>query len=167
MLSVFDQRPILPATGGRRTGLFAGDKSGFGGPTTAGLDPPVLFITGALMWWNRVIRPRKTRWADQSSALKTRPQSWNPMSGARISLHPEGVCTIASARITQSSCRPPQACRTPCASSRHLATSIRLSHPSACACSGKAIALAGWRHGQGCRLKYDQRRRPEPLFQVT
>lgn len=27
----------------------------------AGLIPPVLFITGALMWWNRVIRPRPIR----------------------------------------------------------------------------------------------------------
>ena len=32
MLSVFDHSPILPASGGRSTGLLAGDKSGLGVP---------------------------------------------------------------------------------------------------------------------------------------
>jgi uncharacterized iron-regulated membrane protein len=29
-----------------------------------GLVPPVMFVTGAVMWWNRVIRPAARRSAD-------------------------------------------------------------------------------------------------------
>jgi len=36
----------------------------------AGLVPPVLFVTGAVMWWNRVLRPMLTRRSDASTASR-------------------------------------------------------------------------------------------------
>jgi len=40
--------------------------------TIFGLMPAVLFVTGALMWWNRVLRPwLRARWMDQAEAQPT------------------------------------------------------------------------------------------------
>ena len=36
----------------------------------AGLVPPVLFVTGALMWWNRAIRPRMIRRANAGASVQ-------------------------------------------------------------------------------------------------
>ena len=40
--------------------------------TVMGLIPPALFVTGALMWWNRVLRPAASR---QISSVRLRPDA--------------------------------------------------------------------------------------------
>jgi uncharacterized iron-regulated membrane protein len=39
--------------------------------TFMGLIPPALFVTGALMWWNRVLRPARSALKQPSSVRHT------------------------------------------------------------------------------------------------
>ena len=47
-----------------------------------GLAPPLLFVTGAVMWWNRVLRERRGRWFAPSRARAQR-SAHDPMPRAR------------------------------------------------------------------------------------
>ena len=66
-LEPFDEENFAPRVGDTVLYWFAYLHFGrFGGWSTkllwalVGLVPPAMFVTGAMMWWNRVIRPQKT-----------------------------------------------------------------------------------------------------------
>ncbi len=45
-----------------------------------GLVPPALFVTGALMWWNRVLQPARSR-ARRTANLRLQPDATTAMTG--------------------------------------------------------------------------------------
>jgi len=74
-------------------GRFAGIKTKW---TWAilGVIPPVLFITGAVMWWNRVLKPfRKTRLAAAGTKDSFNDQSANRIRRRRPHGRPHGVAS--------------------------------------------------------------------------
>jgi uncharacterized iron-regulated membrane protein len=74
-------------------GRFAGIKTKW---TWAilGVIPPVLFITGAVMWWNRVLKPfRKRRLAAERTKDSSHGQSANRIRRRRSHGRPHGVAS--------------------------------------------------------------------------
>ena len=74
-------------------GRFAGIKTKW---TWAilGVIPPVLFITGAVMWWNRVLKPfRKSRLAAAGTKDSLHEQSANRLRRRRSHGRPHGVAS--------------------------------------------------------------------------
>ncbi len=75
-------------------GRFAGIKTQW---TWAilGIIPPILFITGAVMWWNRVLKPfRRSRLAAAGTKDSFNEQSVDRIRGRRPDGRPHGVAPV-------------------------------------------------------------------------